>query len=132
MIAGDWANMTQAVWRSPLLPLSSADSSRGGSNNTPTLIPWDYGARFKRDILAYLKEYGVKKTGPLVDQLAMYDFSAIRAVLIASVPSKLKIGNSGSSGSDERTIWGWPALRDALRHVPLRESDATPHIIAQV
>ncbi|KAL2793532.1 tyrosyl-DNA phosphodiesterase I [Aspergillus keveii] len=132
MIAGDWANMTQAVWRSPLLPLSSADSSRGGSNVTPTPIPWGSGARFKRDILAYLKEYGVKKTGSLVEQLAKYDFGAVTAALIASVPSKLEIGNSGSSGSDERTIWGWPALRDALRHVPLRESDATPHIIAQM
>jgi tyrosyl-DNA phosphodiesterase-1 len=132
MIAGDWANMTQAVWRSPVLPLSSADSSRGGSNVTPTPIPWGSGARFKRDILAYLKEYGLKKTGSLVEQLAKYDFGAVRAALIASVPSKLEVGNSGSSGSDERTIWGWPALRDALRHVPLRESNATPHIIAQV
>ncbi|KAJ0417123.1 tyrosyl-DNA phosphodiesterase I [Aspergillus carlsbadensis] len=132
MIAGDWANMTQAVWRSPLLPLSSTDSSRGGSNSAPTSMPWGSGARFKRDLLAYLKEYGVKKTGPLVQQLAKYDFGAVRAALIASVPSKLKIGNSGSNDSDDRTIWGWPALRDALRHVPLRESDATPHIVAQM
>ncbi|KAL2815698.1 phospholipase D/nuclease [Aspergillus granulosus] len=130
MIAGDWANMTQAVWCSPLLPLSSLESSCDGSK--PISAPWGSGTKFKRDLLAYLKEYGVKKTGPLVEQLAKYDFSAVRAALIASVPSKLKTGGGSSSNGNGRTVWGWPALRDALRHVPLCESGATPHIIAQM
>ncbi|KAL2831897.1 phospholipase D/nuclease [Aspergillus pseudoustus] len=131
MIAGDWANMTQAVWRSPLLPLSiNKDSDQGEWKLAP--MPWGSGAKFKRDLLAYLKEYGVKKTGPLVEQLSNYDFGAVRAALIASVPSKSKFGSGSSSTGDGRTTWGWPALRDALRHVPLRESDTTPHIVAQM
>ncbi|KAI9368255.1 tyrosyl-DNA phosphodiesterase-domain-containing protein [Aspergillus egyptiacus] len=122
MIAGDWANMSQAVWRSPLLPLRT-DGEESKS------IAWGSGARFKRDLLAYLKEYGTKKTGPLVEQLAKYDFSAVRAALIASVPSKLKVD---ASSVPEKSVWGWPALKDALRHVPLCEREGAPHIVAQM
>ncbi|KAL5047256.1 hypothetical protein BDW71DRAFT_196994 [Aspergillus fruticulosus] len=115
MLAGDWANMCQAVWRSPLLPLTDG---RGDKN----FNAWGSGARFKRDLLAYLKAYGAKKTGPLVEQLAKYDFSAVRAALIASVPSKQKINPSSNEDADGRTIWGWPALKETLRNIPLDES----------
>ncbi|KAL3466362.1 phospholipase D/nuclease [Aspergillus heterothallicus] len=100
MIAGDWANMTQAVWRSPLLPLATGQSSQGETKSVP--MSWGSGTKFKRDILAYLKEYGVKKTGPLVEQLAKYDFGAVRAAFIASVPSKLKF--SGSSSQTDKWL----------------------------
>ncbi|KAL5336234.1 tyrosyl-DNA phosphodiesterase I [Aspergillus crustosus] len=128
MIPGDWANMSQAIWRSPLLPLSKSDGEESKS------MAWGSGARFKRDLLAYLKEYGIKKTGPLVEQLARYNFDAVKAALIASVPSKLKISGSTSNEDGEKTSWGWVALKDALKHVPLRESDSktTPHIVAQM
>lgn len=126
MISGDWANMCQAVWRSPLLPLNT----NGADEQKSTL--WGSGERFKRDLLAYLKAYGVKKTGPLTEQLSKYDFSAVRAALIASVPSKQKIGTS--SNGDGKPLWGWPALKDALQNIPLHEgdSDTTPHIVTQV
>ncbi|KAL4778333.1 tyrosyl-DNA phosphodiesterase I [Aspergillus varians] len=126
MISGDWANMCQAVWRSPLLPLSA----NGREDHKSTV--WGSGARFKRDLLVYLKAYGVKKMGSLVEQLAKYDFSAVRAAFIASVPSKQNV--SASSNGDGKTLWGWPALRDALRHIPLRESknDTAPHIVTQM
>ncbi|KAL6239283.1 hypothetical protein BDW75DRAFT_236722 [Aspergillus navahoensis] len=131
MLAGDWANMCQAVWRSPLLPLTDG---RGDRN----LNAWGSGARFKRDLLVYLKAYGVKKTGPLVEQLVKYDFSAVRAALIASVPSKQKVSPSSNNGGDGRTIWGWPALKEALRNIPLHESASAgntttvPHIVTQM
>ncbi|KAL4943320.1 hypothetical protein BDV06DRAFT_211172 [Aspergillus oleicola] len=128
MIPGDWANMCQAVWRSPLLPLLP----KGAEENKSTA--WGSGSRFKRDLLAYLRAYGEKKTGPLVDELARYDFSAVRAALIASVPSKDKV--TASSKKNGKTLWGGPALRDALQHIPLSESDSdsktTPHIVAQM
>ncbi|RAL16448.1 tyrosyl-DNA phosphodiesterase 1 [Aspergillus homomorphus CBS 101889] len=111
MIPGDWANMTQAVWRSPLLPL------RAGDDTTDQHVPGS-GARFKRDLLAYLNEYGTKKTGALVRQLARYDFGAVRAALVASVPSKQKLGETDS----RKTPWGWIALRDVLSKVPLSTS----------
>ncbi|KAL4931307.1 dolichyl-P-Glc:Glc(2)Man(9)GlcNAc(2)-PP-dolichol alpha-1,2- glucosyltransferase [Aspergillus undulatus] len=128
MIPGDWANMCQAVWRSPLLPLGPNTKGPEGERSTA----WGSGARFKRDLLAYLKAYGIKKTGPLVEGLAKYDFSAVRAALIASVPSKENI--SASSNGNGKTLWGWPALRDALQNVPLSERDSktTPHIVTQM
>ncbi|KAL4917278.1 phospholipase D/nuclease [Aspergillus aurantiobrunneus] len=126
MISGDWANMCQAVWRSPLLPLRT-----NGSEGDRSTV-WGSGARFKRDLLAYFKAYGAKKTGSLVEQLAKYDFSGVRAALIASVPSKQKV--SPASNENGKTLWGWPAIRDALRSVPLRGSNSgtTPHIVTQM
>jgi tyrosyl-DNA phosphodiesterase-1 len=127
MIPGDWANMCQAVWQSPFLPLASTPS--------PAHTVFGTGARFKRDLLAYLDFYGNSKTGRLVKQLAKHDFSAVRAALIASVPSKQKIG---SMNSDKTTLWGWPALKDTIQQVPLQQTDQTanrptaPHIVIQV
>lgn len=125
MIPGDWANMCQAVWRSPLLPLLSADKPAGST------LTIGSGARFKRDLLAYLAAYGNKKTGQLVKQLEKHDFSAVRAALIASVPSKQKV-----RGMDSRktALWGWPALKDTLRHVQVLREKSTkrPHIVVQV
>ncbi|KAE8135018.1 tyrosyl-DNA phosphodiesterase I [Aspergillus pseudotamarii] len=125
MIPGDWANMCQAVWRSPLLPLQRTDD-RGED------LTLGSGARFKRDLLAYLNEYGPKKTGPLVEQLRKYDFGAIRAALVASVPSKQKINDLDSQ---KKTLWGWPALKDIMRHIPPAQESSkatTPHIVTQI
>ncbi|KAJ5502496.1 Tyrosyl-DNA phosphodiesterase [Penicillium fimorum] len=120
MIPLDWTNMTQAAWRSPLLPLQKA-SSAGSQTDTKV----GSSARFKRDLLAYLKAYGPKKTGPLVQQLDTYDFSAIRAALIASVPD---------SSSEEDTLWGWPALKDLMGQIPIQQKTTTkkPHIVIQI
>lgn len=126
MLAGDWANMSQAVWRSPLLPLFPA-----GNSETDQTTLFGTGARFKRDLLAYLDFYGRRKTGSLVDQLRKFDFRAIRAALVASVPSKERLNSADSSRS---TLWGWPALRDTLRQVPLDENERirSPHLVIQV
>ncbi|KAJ5194218.1 Tyrosyl-DNA phosphodiesterase [Penicillium cf. griseofulvum] len=126
MIPMDWTNMTQAAWRSPLLPLQSTSTA---GPQTETKI--GSGARFKRDLLAYLKAYGPKKTGPLVQQLGRYDFSAIRAALIASVPSKKHVSDSSS---EEDTLWGWPALKDLMSHIPIQQKNTgkKPHIVIQI
>ncbi|KAL4897891.1 tyrosyl-DNA phosphodiesterase-domain-containing protein [Aspergillus ambiguus] len=129
MIPGDWANMCQAVWQSPLLPLQNDSSAEPGHAAMGT------GVRFKRDLLAYLAHYGTKKTGPLVDQLRRYEFGAVRAALVASVPSKQKF--SDAADSQRATLWGWPALRDVVRSIPLRadgrsKSTATPHVVTQI
>ena len=94
MIPGDWANMTQAVWRSPLLPLSTRRDTVDPSDSDDSQQLPGSGSRFKRDLLAYLGEYGSKKTGPLVRQLRQYDFGAVRAALVASVPSKQKLSEA--------------------------------------
>ncbi|QQK44546.1 Tyrosyl-DNA phosphodiesterase, putative [Penicillium digitatum] len=125
MIHMDWTNMTQAAWLSPLLPLQKATSVE-----SPTDAKVGSGARFKRDLLAYLKAYGPKKTGPLVQQLDNYDFCPIRAALIASVPSKK---HASDSSSDEETLWGWPAVKDLMGQVPIQQKNTSkkPHIVIQ-
>ena len=110
MIPQDWANMTQAVWQSPLLPLLSPGASSFPDINSPGT-----GSRFKRDLLTYLRAYGPKKTGPLVQQLSRYDFGAIRAALIASVPSKQNLIDLDPGNA---TLWGWPAVKDLMGQVP--------------
>jgi tyrosyl-DNA phosphodiesterase-1 len=133
MIRGDWTNMTQAVWRSPLLPLHSPGSP--ASSQAQSTI--GSGARFKRDLLAYLKAYGPKKTGSLVQQLDRFDFGAIRAALIASVPSKQEFSTLDSG---KATLWGWPALRDLMGCIPIQKQpkegksrqERRPHIVAQI
>ncbi|KAJ5232692.1 hypothetical protein N7468_005648 [Penicillium chermesinum] len=131
MIRQDWTNMTQAVWRSPVLPLRDPNSPAPVDSGLGT------GVRFKRDLLAYLKTYGVKKTGPLVKELLRYDFGAIRAALVASVPSKQKINDLNS---DRATLWGWPALKDLMGRIPISHSPQNDeksrseeaHIVVQI
>ncbi|KAH8691319.1 putative tyrosyl-DNA phosphodiesterase [Talaromyces proteolyticus] len=127
MIPGDWENMTQAIWRSPLLPLASPATTL----KTKVSPTFGSGERFKRDLIAYLNCYGSRKTGSLVSQLKKCDFTSVRAALIASVPSKEKLCNIDSTKS---TIWGWPALKDTIRQVPLKstEGNSNPHIVIQV
>lgn len=146
MIAGDWANMSQAVWKSPLLPKlqgssaspvatpASARSTPQTPVSEPTAAPLGSGQRFKRDLLAYLRYYGTKKTGKIVTQLETYDFSAIRGALVASVPSKQRFDRLDSS---KTTLWGWPALKDALSNIPTpqngkKKEKGKPHIVIQV
>lgn len=133
MIHEDWTNMTQAVWRSPLLPLLKS----GASSSSPPQTGIGTGLRFKRDLLAYLRAYGPKKTGSLVQQLNRFDFGQIRAALVASVPSKQQFS---SLDSNRATVWGWPALRDLMGRVPINHkqdkkekgSAEKPHIVIQV
>lgn len=117
--------MCQAMWQSPLLPLQEWKSSKqpdGGS-----VI--GTGARFKRDLIAYLKAYGEKKTGSLVKQLARYDFHAVRAALIASIPGKQLVQ---AMDSNKETLWGWPALKNTLRQVQVSKASGVPHIVIQI
>jgi tyrosyl-DNA phosphodiesterase-1 len=51
-----------------------------------------------------------------------YDFSAIRASLIASVPGRHRV-------TDDST-WGWPGLKHALRSVPCQEGKSD--IVVQI
>lgn len=95
--------MTQAVWRSPLLPLQVA----GPLASFPNDSSFGTGSRFKRDILTYLKVYGPKRTGKLVQQLERHDFGAVRAALVASVPSRQQFSELDSEKS---TLLGLASL----------------------
>ncbi|KAI9875437.1 MAG: hypothetical protein M1830_008473 [Pleopsidium flavum] len=116
IIPGDWGNMCQAVWRSPLLPFMPITQTQPSSSNSPALPSLGCGARFKLDLLAYLRTYGQAKTGPLTKKLQDYDFSSVRAALVASTPSKL---NLRSLNPDTEHLWGWPGLRKVLGNIPV-------------
>lgn len=114
--------MTQAVWRSPLLPLSSPAAA--------PLLPGltiGSGARFKVDFLNYLRAYDTRRENcrPLIEQLEKYDFSEIRGALVGSVPGRHDLE------SDSVTKWGWPALKHVLRSIPC-QAGGEPEVIAQV
>lgn len=133
LIPRDWGNMTQAAWISPRLPLLKPDTQQSNSSaRTPP--PAGSGEKFKIDFLNYLRSY---KTAckPLVDQLAKYDFSSIRGSLIASVPGRHSLVD------DFPTRWGWAAMKETLKSVPVRHQasssstkngDEKPEIVIQI
>lgn len=123
MIAIDW-RMTQAVWRSPLLPLQQASNNPEQAQSS--LSPLGSGARFKHDLLAYLSKYETR-TKRMVAQLCQYEFSSIRAVLVASTPGKQKIR---CLDPDTEDLWGWPALKRVLGGITMKSS--SPHIVIQI
>jgi tyrosyl-DNA phosphodiesterase-1 len=107
MIKQDWTNLTQGVWCSPLLPLSTNSHS---TETTPA--PIGSGIRFKRDLLHYLRAYS-SRTRDLVSQLEKYDFGAIRAAFIASTPSRISL-----NAPKQETSWGWLGLQEILSSIP--------------
>ena len=111
--------MCQAVWRSPLLPLfpsSVTDDSR----------PSHVGRRFKFDFLSYLRSYG-RKLESLITQLEKYDFSDVKAALVASVPCRQRVTTS----PNQETLWGWLGLKDALSSIPVHGGNQA-HVVVQI
>lgn len=126
MTPKDWTNMTQAVWRSPLLPLLPRLST------TPSLkerfYPIGSGERFKVDLLRYLDKYEKRLAG-LTKQLAEYDFSAIRAAFIGSTPSRQ---NPSLAQPEKQTSFGWLGLQEIMSSIPVLRQEKAPHIVIQV
>ncbi len=121
-IERDWV-MSQAIWRSPLLPLQKATADPIST----ALPPLGRGPRFKHDLLAYLRSYG-GRLKPLSDQLREFDFDEVKGALIASTPSKQ---NVRSIDPDAETLWGLPALRNILSIIPSATKRA-PEIAIQI
>ncbi|TWU76495.1 hypothetical protein ED733_007402 [Metarhizium rileyi] len=123
MIAKDWTNMTNAVWRSPRLPKLPPGSRQlheyGG-------LPIGSGERFKVDLLDYLLSYDSRKItcGPLADQLSCFDFANVKGALIASVPGKHDIHDLSHMS------YGWSGAKRCLSSVPCKEGSS--EIVSQV
>ncbi|KAJ4341525.1 hypothetical protein N0V95_007199 [Ascochyta clinopodiicola] len=125
MIPKDWTNMTQAVWRSPLLPLSTATGVPSGPHAIGS------GHRFQADLLRYLNKYE-KRLRRLSDQLALYDFSSIKAAFLGSTPSREIVSRADLT---QQTSFGWLGLQEILSSVPItaqKGSKTAPHIVLQV
>ncbi|KAF2098873.1 phospholipase D/nuclease [Rhizodiscina lignyota] len=125
MIRRDWANLTQAVWRSPLLPLTDDQCAQ------PENAPVGSGHRFKRDLLSYLRTYG-SRTKHLTEQLKEYGFSKVRAALVGSCPGRQTISATNAAN---QTVFGWRGLREILKHIPsapVKEDEGPPQIVIQM
>lgn len=112
MIPKDWTNMTNAVWISPTL------SKLENSTESPPLpdnMSQGSGQRFKFDLLSYLRSYDRMRPtcSALVESLNKYDFSSVRASLVASVP-----GTHGVHGGPGATRWGWDGMAKCLQQIP--------------
>ncbi|KAF2199197.1 phospholipase D/nuclease [Delitschia confertaspora ATCC 74209] len=129
MIPRDWQNMTQAMWRSPLLPLQSLIPA-STKEREPAAYPIGSGERFKVDLLYYLNAYG-NRLSDLTKQLVNYDFSSVRAALITSTPSRQKIKGRKPS---HQTSFGWLGLGEVLSTIPISPGDsASPsNIVMQI
>lgn len=121
MIPKDWRNLTNGVWKSPILPLLEKDVAVDTSKP-----PMGSGAKFKIDLLNYIRAYNSRKPllNTLLDKLGRFDFSEIRAALVASAPGLYHAG-------DKESLWGWMALKEVLQHVPVTPGK-TSEIIVQV
>ncbi len=117
MVAGDW-RMSQAMWRSPWLPLLAPTATKQPSllTNSLSAAPLGSGARFKSDLLAYLRGYNRLRN--LVDKLSFYDFRAVRGALVASLPHKQTVAQSETVGN----LWGLPGLARVLPSIPNAQS----------
>ncbi|KAF2260754.1 phospholipase D/nuclease [Lojkania enalia] len=131
MISRDWGNMTQAVWRSPFLPLENQTTTRLRSQVEPQIHPIGSGNRFKTDLLQYLNAYG-SRLKDLTKELVKYDFSSIRAAFVASAPTRQK---SRDAKPAKQTSWGWLGLREILSSIPIaqiEENKSASNIVIQI
>lgn len=128
--------MSQAIWKTPLLPLQKDPAS----SNLP-MPPLGSGARFKHDLLAYFRGYSRNGTAilrDLVSQLQDYEFSAVRGALIGSLPGLQMPVQFGVEEQDRIGRWGLPALKRILSCIPTKpaptssEPNSQPQIVAQV
>lgn len=129
--------MSQAIWRTPLLPLRKDPASA----NDP-IPPLGSGARFKHDLLAYFRGYskngGTPALKDLIFQLQNYNFDAVRGALIGSLPGLQKPGQLGAEEQDRIGRWGLPALKRILSCIPVKPAPSShdptsqPQLIVQV
>lgn len=127
MIHRDWSNMTQAVWRSPLLPLFPTTPASPDTDAHPI----GSAERFKVDFLRYLKAYG-NRLKALTESLSAYDFSSVRAAFLGSAPSRV---NPAAARPQEQTSFGWLGLQEILSTVPIQpnaDASSPPHILIQI
>lgn len=105
--------MTQAAWRSPLLPLISTHDR---SSQTVSITSSGVGDTFKNDLLTYFAKYGSSRTGGLTQGLRKFSFADVKAVFIGSVPGNIQVNGRGKG-----EMWGWMALKRIMGKIPLRK-----------
>lgn len=113
LVAKDWHQKTQGMWISPLLsPLKNGDSEAKSSFS------------FKRDLVEYLQTY--RKHSSLLRWISIieeHDLSAVKVVLIGSVPGRHK--------DSAQYKWGHLKLQRVLNHYVEQSDVAGWPIIGQ-
>jgi hypothetical protein len=124
MIAKDWTNMTNAVWKSPILTRTACPPD--SSDCRISSLPIGRGERFKADLLNYFRAYNRRQPTchDLVQKLGHYDFSDVRAALVASVPGTFDVNDTS------HTPWGWAALRQTLGAIEM--SPGPSELVVQI
>lgn len=119
----DWYGTRNAIWCSPLLPRLGQRPQHSQASTDPAAA---IGHTFKKDLIEYLRAYNARSRaiGTLPGRLGGYDFSAVRAALVASVPGRYPAGGAQSDR------WGWPGLRRLLSTVPA--APGASDVVAQV
>ncbi len=104
--------MTNAVWISPIL---SKLKKNPENPPLPDTMAHGSGQRFKFDLLSYLRSYDRMRPTctALVENLNKYDFSSVKASLVASVP-----GTHEAHGGPGATRWGWDGMAKCLQQIP--------------
>lgn len=115
--------MTNAVWKSPYLPLLLEPDFTPQQRQA---LPVGSGVRFKADLLSYLMKYDSYRVTckPLADHLANFNFSSIQAAFIASVPGKHDFRDASGPA------WGWAGLKRCLQGVPVEPGESA--IVVQI
>ena len=110
--------MSQAIWRSPLLPLlaESTTSQPPSLSSLRTAAPLGSGLRFRSDLLAYLRGYN--RLGSLVHKVSLYNFKEVRGALIASLPCKQPVARSEGA----ENLWGLRGLTRVLRSISCNQN----------
>ncbi|XP_055351629.1 tyrosyl-DNA phosphodiesterase 1-like [Paramacrobiotus metropolitanus] len=93
LISGDWNNKTQGMWISPVFPKSS--DAKDSSTN------------FRRDLLEYLRSYGIPKLNEVADRLMHHDMSSANVFIVSSVP--------GRHEGEKKSSFGHLKLRSLLK-----------------
>lgn len=108
----DWYGTRNAIWCSPLLPRLGQRPQRSQASADPSAA---IGHTFKMDLIEYLRAYNARSRtiGTLPGRLGGYDFSMVRAALVASVPGRYPAGGAHTDR------WGWHGLRRLLSTVPV-------------
>lgn len=96
------------------------------SSSTLPFLPIGTGGQFKRDLIAYFRGYS--RLAKLVQRLNLYDFSAVRGALVASLPRKQKI----SGLAEEPHLWGLSGLKRVLKSIPTLHASNPPPTTSEV
>ena len=109
MVPNDWAQKTQGVWTSPLLPPLDDQSSSAETTSSSSTINSESRNSFQHDLLDYLRAYKLSSLNSWIETVKSHDCSAVKVRLVGSVP--------GRFSGDSIQKWGHMRLRTLLDQV---------------